>query len=387
MSAHGPAEVERLPAAKAAIVHDWFQGFHGSERVVEAMRSGLAAGAGAPDVLTFHAAHELLPPELSRAIVHESRVARLPGIRQVGHDPGRWRYLLPLMPRYFRRLDLDDYDLVLSSSHACAVGAQPPAAATHVCYCHTPMRYAWMPATERARVAGARGVALRLAARRLRRIDHDAAQRPDAFIANSQAVRERIERFYDREATVIHPPVDTQELRPSRSRDPGHFLWVHRLVGYKRPELVAEAFRGLPHRLTMVGVGPLEERLRATMPPNVELLGWLPRAELCELYGRVAGFIHLGEEDFGITMVEALAAGTPVLGLGRGGARDIVRPGQDGLLIDRAELDTVREAVNGLAQTRWDREALVRRADEFSRTRFLRRLAAFLRQVEPHGER
>ena len=130
----------------AAIVHDWFQGFHGSERVVETMRTGLFAKP--PDVFTFHAAKELLPPDLAAAIKQESRLAGLPGLRQRGHDPGRWRLLAPLMPRYFSRLDLDAYDVVVSSSHAFAVHARPREDALHVCYCHTPIRYAWMPDTD-----------------------------------------------------------------------------------------------------------------------------------------------------------------------------------------------------------------------------------------------
>lgn len=372
---------EALAGARTAIVHDWFQGFHGSERVVETMRSGFAEAGSPPDVLTFHAAHELLPPALSEAIVRESRLASLPGVRQRGHDPGRWRYLLPYMPRWFDRLDLDEYDVVISSSHACAAGVRARAGATHVCYCHTPMRYAWTPETDRDRLSGLGGAALRLAARRLRRIDLKASRRPEAYVANSTAVRDRIERFYGRRAEVIHPPVEIGEFDPRRATRDGPFLWVHRLVRYKRPELVAEAFRGLPHRLTMVGVGPLEARLRDAMPPNVELRGWLSRAELAELYARASGFIHVAEEDFGITMVEALAAGTPVIALDRGGARDIVRPEVDGLLIEAAEVGEIRRAVERVAAREWDPRELSTRARAFSRERFLERLVHYVAGV------
>ena len=147
---------------RSAIVHDWFQGFHGAERTVAAM---LDVFERDPDVFTFVAARELLPDRLARAIAGESRVAGLPGIRQRGHDPGRWRWLLPYMPRYFERLDLSDYEVVISSSHACAVGVRPPAAALHLCYCYTPMRYVWMPDAERGRASGVKGIALDLAAR------------------------------------------------------------------------------------------------------------------------------------------------------------------------------------------------------------------------------
>ncbi len=359
---------------RAAIVHDWFQGYHGAERTVEAMRAGLFAPGSEPDIFTFHAARELLPPCLAKAIVHESTLARLPGLRQRGHDPGRWRYLLPLMASYFAGLELGGYDLVLSSSHACAVDVRPRSEARHVCYCYTPMRYAWLPSTEGGRVTGVQAAALRILRRRLRRRDHAASQRPDLYVAISEAVRERIRVFYGRDSVVVHPPVEVGDLDPRREKEPGLFVWVNRLVSYKRPELVAEAFRGLPYRLTMVGIGPLEARLRAALPPNVELRGWISRRELASLYERASGFVHVGEEDFGIAMVEALAAGTPVVALGRGGARDIVRHGIDGILVDDAELETLPRALRALAEGSWDRGQLAERAQSFSPARFVERL-------------
>jgi glycosyltransferase involved in cell wall biosynthesis len=348
----------------AAIVHDWFQGFHGSERVVETMRAGLFERP--PNIYAFQAAKELLPPDLAAAIVQESPLANLPGLRQRGHDPGRWRLLAPLMPRYFSHLDLDAYDVVVSSSHAFAVHARPREDALHVCYCHTPIRYAWMTGTD------ARAKPL---ARWLRRKDLAASRRPDLYVANSTAVAERIRRFYGRDSVVVHPPVDVDDFDPRAEKEPGRFLWAHRLVSYKNPAAVVEAFRGMTQqRLTMVGVGPLAEPLRASLPENVELRGWLSREELAREYERATGFIHVGEEDFGITMVEALAAGTPVIALGRGGALDIVRPGVDGLLIDDARPETIGAAVRELAGREWDPFALAARAAEFSRERFLERM-------------
>jgi glycosyltransferase involved in cell wall biosynthesis len=364
-------------AMRTALVHDWFQGFHGSERTVAAM---LDLFERDPDVFTFHAARELLPKRLAAAIVHESRVARLPGVRQRGHRPGRWRWLLPYMPRYFERLDVRPYELVVSSSHACAVGVRPRPDALHVCYCYTPMRYAWMPAAERGRAVGAGGLVLRVLRRRLRERDRRAAARPDVYLAISTAVAERIAAFYGRDAVVVPPPVAVADFPNETERDPAHFLWVGRLVSYKRPLEVAAAFEQLPDlRLTMVGVGPLERRLRAALPPNVELLSWLPRERLARLYARAGGFIHVGEEDFGITMVEALAAGTPVLAVDRGGARDIVRAGVDGVMIsDPADAGRVREGVLELARRSWNRDRLRERAERFSEARFRHRLTEVL---------
>jgi glycosyltransferase involved in cell wall biosynthesis len=374
-----PSERHMSPAParftmRSAIVHDWFQGLHGSERTVVAM---LDLFERDPDVFTFHAARELLPERLAAAIVRESRAARLPGIRQRGHKPGRWRLLLPYMPRYFESLDLRGYELVVSSSHACAAGVRTGPGTLHLCYCHTPMRYVWLPAAESGRAGGIKGLALRALRERLREWDRRAARRPDLYIAISTAVAERIATFYGREAVVVPPPVAIGDFPSDVEHDPTHFLWVHRLVSYKRPLEVAAAFRELPDlRLTMVGVGPLEPKLRDLLPPNVELLGWLPRERLARLYARAGGFIHVGEEDFGISMVEALAAGTPVLAADRGGALDIVRHGIDGVLIsDASNPARVREGVRELAGRRWDHERLRAHAEDFSEERFQSRLS------------
>lgn len=361
-----------------AVVHDWFQGYHGSERVVEVLTNEVLAEAGRVNIHTFQAARELLPPTLADRIVGESRLSRLPGLRQEGHDPGRWRYLLPYMPHYFRSLDLGAYSLVVISSHACAMNAAPPAGTPCLCYCHTPMRYAWLGETERERLPGARGAALRMLSGRLRQRDRAAAQRPDRLVANSTAVRDRIHRFYDRDADIVHPPVEVSELRPRPGSARKRFLWVGRLVPYKRPLLVAEAFRGLPHQLTMVGIGPQEAELRERLPGNVELRGWISREELVRLYREAIGFLHVGEEDFGISMVEALAAGAPVIALNAGGARDIVRDGIDGFLVADPTVDSLRNAVERVASAEWDRAGLIARAEEFSRERFTARMRELL---------
>jgi glycosyltransferase involved in cell wall biosynthesis len=374
-----------------AIAHDWFQGMHGSERVVEALRSGLFSPGGEPDIVTVAAAREVVPAELADRIVRESRLARLPGLRQQGRDAGRWRYLLPYMPRYFASLDLSPYDVVIASSHACAVNVRPRPDALFACYSHTPMRYAWLPDNDPGGTGAIARLGLRAFRGHLRRTDLAASRRPDAFAANSTTVRDRIRRFYDRDATVIHPPVAVDEFDAGSEKGDGHFLWMQRLVSYKRPELVAEAFRGLPYRLTMVGVGPLEQRLRASLPPNVELRGWISREEHRALFGRASGFVHVAEEDFGIAMVEALAAGMPVVALDAGGARDIVRPCADGVLIERAELEQLRTAICSVAETTWDPAALRERALEFSTERFLELMRAWLdetsKQKHGHGVR
>jgi glycosyltransferase involved in cell wall biosynthesis len=365
---------------RTALIHDWFQGYFGADQVTDTIRRSLFTERNQPDVFTFYAACASLPPELAARIRRVHWATRLPGMEQRGAEIGGWRYLLPLMPLYFRRLRLDDYELVLSSSHSFAMHVRVPAGTLHVCYCHTPVRYAWMPPEPGDRRRGLPGLGLRAARGWFQRLDRSAARRPDSFVANSAAVRERIRRFYGRDAPVIHPPVNAEDITPTRGRS-GDFLWVHRLVPHKRPEVVVEAFRGLPYRLTMVGIGMLEPWLRRSLPANVRLLSWLPRDELVRLFEQAGGFVHIGEEDFGISMVEALAAGTPVVALNRGGARDIVRPGLDGLLIDSADPATLQAAIRVCASRSWDVQALALRAREFSSQRFAERFRDHLTAV------
>ena len=361
--------------ARVAVVHDWLQGMHGSEQTVEAMVSGVFADAEACDVFTFHAAHDVLSPVLSAAVARDARITHLPGLRQRGHDPGHWRMLLAYMPRWFAALDLDGYDIVVSSSHAFAVGARPRrAGALHLCYCYTPIRYVWQRGVDGERLDGLQARVMGALVGHLRRADLRAAAAAGDFVAISSAVAERIHAAYGRPAAVIAPPVQTDAFAPGPERDLDHFTWVHRLTPYKRPQEVIEAFRGLPQRLTMVGIGPLEAELRRGLPPNVELRGWLARAELAQLLGRSGGFLHVGEEDFGISMVEALASGTPVIALDRGGATDIVRDGANGVVVAAAEPDLIRAAVRRVASSSWDRAALVASAERFSRPRFVRRM-------------
>ncbi len=369
--------------ARVAIAHDWLQGMHGAERTVEAMLTTVFADAERCDVYTFHAAHDVLSPTLSAAVVRDAAITRLPGIRQRGHAPGHWRLLAPYMSRWFERLALESYDVVLCSSHAFAVAAHPRRRdALHACYCYTPIRYVWEREVDGERVAGVQARALAALLGRLRRQDLRAAARPRGHIAISSAVAERIGRAYGRTAPVVHPPVEVGDFRADRPRDRDHFAWTHRLTAYKRPLEVVEAFRGMPDlRLTMVGVGPLADRVRADLPPNVRLRDWIERPELAELLGSAGGFVHVGVEDFGITMVEALASGAPVVALDRGGAVDIVRDGEQGVLVDGADPETIRAGVRRLHERRWDPAALAASAQRFSRERFAVQLRARLGEL------
>lgn len=371
-----------LPLAlNAAIVHDWLAGMYGSERVVESISRLFASP---PSIHTFVAVRDALPVDIARAVATESRLAHLPGLRPTASGSGHWRVLLPYMPLYFRRLRLPPCDIVISSSHSCALGVRAPRGTPHLVYCHTPMRYAWLPGVDGDRNGRIVSAGLRALSGSLRAWDRHAAQRPDLLIANSTAVADRIRRFYGREATVIFPPVNVDEFTPNPSHDTTHFLWVHRMVEYKRPLQVMEAFRSLPHlRLTMIGVGPLQEKVRALAPPNVTVRGWVDRAELTRLFSSCGAFIHIADEDFGISMVEAMAAGMPVVGLDAGGARDIVTEGT-GVRVPAPLAATSTDliaAIDAVATSTWSVERIRAHADQFSEARFHREMRAAIESL------
>ena len=259
---------------RAAVVHDWFQGYHGAERVVDVMRQDLFAADDA-DIFTFHAAQDLLPPDLSAAIVQESRVAHLPGIRQQGTTSGRWRYLLPYMPCYYRRLDLDAYDLVISSSHASPSMSRPRPDATHVVYCYTPMRYAWMPETD-GRACGRERLGAATVRQRPAEVDRAAARRPTGTSRSRRRFRSASARFYGRDVDCDPPARRCRGLRSdTREKEPGRSSGC---TG-SSPTSTRSRRRGVPrppYRLRWSGSG----RSRAScapLPPNVELRGWVPR--------------------------------------------------------------------------------------------------------------
>jgi glycosyltransferase involved in cell wall biosynthesis len=242
------------------------------------------------------------------------------------------------------------------------------------------MRYAWDFASERQRFPTAIRPAARLGMAAFRRWDRRKAGHVDEFVAISRSVAARIERFYDRSAQVIHPPVRTDFFTPGGQRG-DHFLYVGRLVSYKRPDLVLEAFAELPYELVVVGEGRLEPRLRAKATPNVRFAGAVDDTELRELYRSARALVFPGEEDFGIVMVEALACGTPVIALGRGGAVDIVEPGVSGWLLERQAVDELRAAVRRAAGEELDREELRRRAKAFGEARFRREIKAAVEEL------
>jgi glycosyltransferase involved in cell wall biosynthesis len=358
---------ERYP--RVAISHEWLTIPGGSEQVVLAMLDVF------PQAELFTTVYDPLPwPDaITSRTVHASFLDRLPGA--VRHYPK----LLPLMDAAFRSFDLRGFDLVLSSNHACAKNVRVPAGVPHVCYCHTPMRYAWDPTFLDGEALGPLG---RPAARALlpwlRRRDLAASRGPDRFLANSSFVAERIRRFYGRDADVLHPPVDVEPLLELPRRDEGYYLFLSRLVPYKRADLAVDACARLDRPLKVAGDGRAAEALRGRAGRATEFLGRVPDQELPGLLAGARALLFPGEEDFGIVPVEAQAAGVPVIAYGSGGVRDTVVDGTTGVLFGEQTVESLCLAIERFEAGRWPREPLSENARRFAPEAFKLGLAQAL---------
>ena len=364
-----------MTVRRVAVVHDWLDTWGGGENVLaEILRAYPQA-----DLFTLV---DFFSDDTRRRLggkhARTSFLQRVPGARR------HFRALLPLFPRAIEGLDLRAYDLVLSSSHAVAKGVRTTAQQLHVCYCHTPMRYAWDLREEylgpRGLSTGWRGAIVHRVLDRLREWDRASSGRVDRFIANSAFVRDRIMRSYARDATVIHPPVDTEFFMPATTAkaDPGYYFTASRHVPYKRIDLIVAAFKTLPsRRLVVAGAGPETDRIRAAAGPNVEVVGEVPRPQLRALLQNAQAFIFAAEEDFGILPVEAQACGTPVIALRRGGTLETVRDldGVDaatGVFFDEQSVTAIAAAVTRFESVQSSIGTAACRANalEFSTPRF-----------------
>ena len=327
---------------KVALVHECVAGFHGSERVVAEL-AGLY-----PDAPIFVTACErgvldgtpLAGRDLRTTWL--DRLLRVPGLR------GRHRLTLPLMPGAVETHDLRGFDVVISSHHAAAHGVLTRADQVHLSYCHSPARYAWDLVHEH--VDPRRAAPLKRAVlHRFRQWDQLAGRRVDGFAANSATVARRVRKVYGREARVIHPPVDTDRFDPAGAREE-FYLVLGRLVPYKGAGAVVDAFArlraaGTPRRLVVAGDGPERRRLAAAAGPGVEFVGAPDDAAAADLLQRCRALVFAAEEDFGMVPVEAMAAGAPVIGLGRGGLTETVADGEHGVWFDQPTPAAVADAV------------------------------------------
>jgi glycosyltransferase involved in cell wall biosynthesis len=353
---------------KIALVHDWLNQMGGAEQVLEALvdlypNSPIYTSIYAPDKM---------PPQYRTWDIRTNWMDRLPGIHD-HHQP-----YLGLYPTAFGGIDLGAYDVVLSNKSGFCHGVNT-GDALHICYCLAPTRYVWQFGAyiERENMSSAMKQIARPVIARLQRWDYAAAQRVDAFVAISSDIQQRIARFYDRESVIIYPPVETQRYKPVETPD-DFYLIISRLIPYKRIDLAVQACTNLGLPLIVAGAGRDRDRLEAMAGPTVQFLGRVTDEQKDDLMIRCRAFLFPGLEDFGITPVEAQAAGRPVIAYRGGGSLDTVIESKTGLFFDTHSVESLIAALQRFATMTFDPQDCVDNAARFDRAVFDRELAAFV---------
>jgi glycosyltransferase involved in cell wall biosynthesis len=363
-----------MKPGRVAIVHEWLTIPGGSEKVVLALLDLF------PEAEIFTSVYDPgpWPPAITDRPVHVSWLDRVPRARTL------YPKLLPLMNTAFESFDLSAFDLVVSSSHSCAKNVLTPPTTRHVCYCHTPMRHAWEPRFLAQEDIGRAGrLVLPLLLDRLRAQDLAGASRPDVFVANSAYVAARITKYYRRSARVIHPPVDVASYLATPRREEDYYLFLGRMVPYKRADVAVAACERLGRPLRVVGGGRALDAVRARAGEHTDFVGHVDDARLREILAGARALLFPGEEDFGIVPVEAQAAGVPVIAYGAGGVRDSVVDGKTGLFYDDAGVAGLSDAIERFETMRFDEEAIRDNARRFAPDRFRAEFAALIDELSP----
>lgn len=350
---------------KTAIIHDWLVSMGGAEKVLQAIL-------------------ELYPSPVY-TLVHDETMFTDQGIttsflQKIPGSKKYYRNFLPLFPLAIEQFDLRSYDLILSSSHAVAKGVLTNPGQLHICYCHTPMRYAWdLYHSYLVDVKGLKGKFAKWILHYLRNWDVGSLNRVDHFIANSHYVARRIKKIYGKEATVIYPPIATNLLKLQEKKE-NFYLTVSRLVPYKRIDLIVEAFSHLPDkRLVVIGDGPEMEKIKFKAKQNVEILGQQSDDIVRDLFGKAKGFISAADEDFGISTVEAQAAGTPVIAFGKGGSLETVTE-KTGIFFKEQTSASLIEAIVDFEKIEFNPLTIRAHAEEFSQEKFNSKFKAFVEE-------
>jgi glycosyltransferase involved in cell wall biosynthesis len=347
---------------RVALVHDYLLVLRGAEKTFAAMTDIW------PEAPIFTTLYDEAGTEQRFA----DRTVTTSPLQRLRLRQESFRAALPVFPNAVRRLDLDGFDCIVSSSSAFAHGVRKPEGSKHICYCHSPFRYAWH---ERelavSEVPSPLRPLLRLLLRRHRRFDRRAARRVDRYVANSELTRARIRRFLGRDAVVVHPPVEFKRFARGEAGD--YVLFVGELLRHKRPQVAIEAAAAAGRPIKVVGTGPEMERLKTRYPREAEFLGRVDNAALAQLYAGAAALVVPNVEEFGIAAVEAQAAGRPVVAIDAGGARETVIPGRTGVLVPDGNLGAIARALRN-DMTRFDSGDIRAHARQFTREAFQSRL-------------
>jgi glycosyltransferase involved in cell wall biosynthesis len=366
---------------KVALVHDFLVKMGGAERVLKIFADLYPK---AP-IYTLLYDEEICGETFPAARVKTSFLQKAPSFLRK-----RQRYLFPLMPRAIESFDLSEFDLVISSSGAYAHGALIASSATHVCYCHSPMRYAWDYTHEYLReqkLGVLKGAAVARMLHKVRLWDQVAADRTDLYIANSHHVQKRIKKYYRKEAPVLYPPVnlDRFEVTPSHQ---DYFLIVSTLSPFKKIDLAIQFFNKTGKKLIIIGEGSQKEYLRKIAAPNIDILGFLPDEIVKKYLQNCRALIFPGEEDFGITPLEAMACGKPVLAYGVGGARETIIPGVTGEFFYEPTIDSMEDAFGRLIinEPNYHPRTIRKHAELFSEKNFVKGLKQILKKAEKNEQ-
>lgn len=357
---------------RVALAHDYLNQYGGAERVVEVLHQMY------PDAPVYTSIYdsESMPPDYQSWDIRTSFLQHAPGIHG-NHQP-----YLPFYPLAFKFLNVEpDYDVVLSSSSAWGKGVRVDPSTLHICYCHSPMRFAWDfdHYAERERMDAVSRSIVQPILHRLRNWDRATSRRVHYFIANSRVVQQRISDFWGRQSTVIHPPVDTEGFTPVSADEAGEFyVLVSRLVPYKRFDIAIEAANRLAIPLKIIGDGRARAELESIAGPTVEFLGRVDDAERNRLFAQCRAAIFPAEDDFGIGQVEVQAAGRPVIAFDRGGAQETVLDGETGVLFFPQTADGLVDAIRRFERRTFSTDRIVHHAEQFSRARFEREIRDFL---------
>ena len=362
-----------LKDARIAIVADWLTNFAGAERVILKLHKMFPY---APIYTSIYNQEKM--KAFSDAVVHTSFIQNLPKAKS------KHQLYLKLYPLAFEQFDLSQYDIVISSCHSCSKGIITKPETLHVSYCHSPMRYAWDNSHEYLRTYKMPWFLKKHVPKLMHKVriwDRLAADRVDQFITNSEYVKKRIKKYYKADAEVIYPMVNVKDFYISKAEPKKYFLAVGRFTPYKRFDLIVDAFNELPYKLKIIGTGVQEKELKTRAKSNIEFLGHVSEEMLKDLYANCKALIFPQVEDFGITPLEAMASGRPVVAFNKGGALETVKEGETGVFFDEQNVISLKSAIETCEKTKWDSKKIKNQALKFDDKVFEAKFTSYLEKI------